>query len=174
MKIKYIIIIGMIILTVIGGYCLVKLLNSEENIKEEDLDVKKIKSFYMTYSNGYAMNSYTRYRLFLKDEKYFVEIKPYDTPEEELLEKEVDIIVANKIIEILKKYKVNKWNGFDKTDQNVLDGDSFSLSIVLDEDKFISAHGYMMWPDNYRNVEVEISSVFMEIYNNEKGIKEDE
>ena len=28
-----------------------------------------------------------------------------------------------------------------------------------------------MWPDNYRNVRDEISDLFMEIYNKEKGIE---
>ena len=174
MKTKYIIIIGIVILTIIGGYCLVKLLNSKEKPKEEDIDITKIKSFYMTYTNGYAMNSYTRYKLKIEDDKYIAEIKPYGIPEEELLEIEVDKSIMDKIVEVLKKYEVRKWNGFDKTDKDVLDGDSFSLSVGLEDNKSISASGYMMWPNNYRNVENEISTIFMEIYNNEKGIKEDE
>ena len=134
-------------------------------IKEEDLDVEKIKSFYITYSNGYAMNSYTRYELRLEDGKYLAEIKPYGVSEEDLLEIEVDKSVIDKIAEVLKKYEVNKWNGFDKTDQGVLDGDSFSLSVGLEDNKSISAHGYMMWPEHYRDVVSEISSIFMDIYN---------
>jgi len=39
---------------------------------------------------------------------------------------------------------------FDKVDKDVLDGNSFSLSINFGEDKSISAHGYMKYPSGYR------------------------
>ena len=163
MKTKYIV-IGVVIL-IVGVVCFM-IFKKRDTIKEEDMDVTKIKSFYLTYTNGYAMNSYTRYQLRFDDGKYIAEIKPYGVSEDDLLEIEVDKEVMNKTVEILKKYEVNKWDGFDKTDQGVLDGDSFSLSVSLEEDKSISAHGYMMWPEHYRDVVGEISPIFMDIYNN--------
>ena len=163
MKTKYIV-IGVVIL-IVGVVCFM-IFKKRDTIKEEDMDVTKIKSFYLTYTNGYAMNSYTRYQLRFDDGKYIAEIKPYGVSEDDLLEIEVDKEVMNKTVEILKKYEVNKWDGFDKTDQGVLDGDSFSLSVSLEEDKSISADGYMMWPEHYRDVVGEISPIFMDIYNN--------
>ena len=173
MKTKYIIIIALSIIVIIGGICLVRKL-SKETIKEEDLDISEIKSFYITYSNGYAMNYYTRYELDYKDGVYIAKIKPHGIREEDLLEIEVEKEVMERIAEILKKYQVNKWDGFDKTDQGVLDGDSFSFSVSLEGNKTIHASGYMMWPENYSSVRAELDDLFMEIYNKEKGNIEDE
>ena len=173
MKIKYVIILGIIVILAIGGFYLMKSIKKGNN-EEEKYDFSKIKSFYITYTNGYAMNSYTTYQLSVNNNKYMVKIKPYGIPEEELLEIEVDRKVVDKLIEILTKYEVNKWDGFDRVAKDVLDGNSFSLSITLEDEKTIDASGYMIWPDHYRDVINEISPIFMEIYNKEKGIKEDE
>ena len=59
---------------------------------------------------------------------------------------------VNTVIKKLNEYKIISWNGFRKTDKYVLDGNSFSMYIIYDGDKTISASGYMMWPNNYRNV----------------------
>lgn len=166
MKLKYII-IGLII--VIIGVCCYLILGNKKRIKDEELD--SVRSFYMTYSNGYMINAYTRYQLNIKDDKYIAEIKPYGVAEEDKLEIEVEKKVLDEITEVLKKYHVSKWDGFNKSDHGVLDGDSFSLSIYLNDDKSIQASGYMMWPENYRNVRDEISEIFMKIYNQEKKIE---
>ncbi len=172
MKLKYILIIALVIIMAIGGFYYMKY--RKEKVKDEDLEIANIKSFYITYTNGYMMSSYTRYQLTIKDGIYMVEIKPYGVGEEDKLETEVTIDLLEEITKILKKYEVNKWDGFDKTDQGVLDGDSFSFLVSFNNDKSIHASGYMMWPKNYRNVRDEISTLFMNIYNKEKGIKEDE
>ncbi len=46
-----------------------------------------------------------------------------------------------------------------------MDGDSFSISITMINDKSINASGYMKWPNNFRNVRDEISVLFMNLYN---------
>ena len=117
------------------------------------------------------VNSYTRYSLIMEDGKYIVEIKPYGVDEDDKLEIEVEKPIIEKISNVLKKYEVNKWDGFNKSDQGVLDGDSFSFSLTLNNDKTIHASGYMRWPDHFRDVRDAISPIFMEIYNKEKGIE---
>ncbi len=176
MKMKYMIIIGVIAIIAIGAFCLLKNRGKENpnNPIEEDLDITKIKSLYITYSDGYAMNYYTRYELKNKNGIYTAKIKPHGVAEEEELETEIEKEDADKILNVLKKYHVEKWDGFDKTDKDVLDGDSFSFSLTLDNGKSIHASGYMMWPKNYSDVVAEISPVFMKIYNNKKGIHNDE
>ena len=85
MKTKYIIIIGMIILTIIGGICLIKLLKDKDKPKpttKEEWDYSKVKSFYITFSNGYAMDSYTVYQLIFENDVYTVKIKPYGINED--------------------------------------------------------------------------------------------
>ena len=154
---KVYVIIGLIII-VLGGCCYL-LFRNKNKINVNELEVSNIKSFYFGYSNGYMINSNIRYELKIEDEKYIAKTI------------EVSKDIMDKASEIFKKYEVNKWDGFNKSDHNVMDGDSFSLGIWFNDDKSIHASGYMMWPDNYRNVREEISDLFMEIYNREKGIE---
>ena len=166
---KVYVIIGLIII-VLGGCCYL-IFRNKNRIKVDELDVSNIKSFYLGYSNGYMINSNIRYELKLEENKYIAKIKPYGVDDEDELTIEVSKEIMEKASEIFKKYEVNKWDGFNKSDHNVMDGDSFSLGIWFKDNKSIHASGYMMWPDNYRNVRDEISDLFMEIYNKEKGIE---
>ena len=78
--------------------------------------------------------------------------------------KEITKKEVKKIENILKKYEVYKWDGFNKSDQNVLDGNSFDISIILKNKETIRAYGYMKYPNNYREVKNELDNIFMEIY----------
>jgi hypothetical protein len=109
-----------------------------------------------------------------KTNKYMVEIKPYLVADEDKLVTEVDEKFKDKLKEILIKYDVAKWDGFSKSDKNVLDGDDFSFGAWFKDKTSIHASGYMMWPSNYSNVRGELDSIFMEIYTNEKGSIENE
>ncbi len=165
MKTKYIILI-VIILIIIIITLLYFFKFRKENVVVKEVEIKDVNSFYLSYSNGYAMNSNIRYELGLNKEtnEYVAKIKPYEIPEEDKKEIVVD---KNKMLELenlLKKHQVGKWNGFDKSDQGVLDGDSFSLSIMMDNGNRINASGYMMWPEGYRNFIADIDEFFMNIY----------
>ena len=47
---------------------------------------------------------------------------------------------------------VQKWNGFSKSNPNVLDGESFSLDIELTDGSTITAYGCNAYPENYQEV----------------------
>lgn len=119
-------------------------------------------SFNFFYTKGYAFNADIRYEYELKDGKYYASIKPYEVSEEDKTTKEVDKEFIIKVEEILNKYEVYKWNGFNKSDNDVLDGDSFSLSVSTEEET-ISASGYMSYPDNYLKVKNELDILFEEL-----------
>ena len=122
-------------------------------------EIKDIKEIDYSYSVGYAMNAYYKYDLLCED-KCTIKIKPNGYPEEDTKEYEVDDESINKIIDILKKYEVYKWDGYSKSDKNVLDGDSFTFIVRFKDGSSIHASGYMMWPDNYRNVKNELEEIF--------------
>jgi len=164
MKSKYIIIIislVIVFLIVIALLC-TKLLNKK-------IELKNIKYFSFSYSNGYAINSNIIYTLKKENNKLFVSIKPYGIDDEEKLETAVDSSFLSDLENVLNKYNVGSWNGFNKNNKYVLDGDSFSLSVNLENDKSISAHGYMEWPNNYNSVKEELDKLFMDIYIKELG-----
>lgn len=115
--------------------------------------------FRLFFTQGYMMNADTEYSYEYKDEKYIMTIKPYLVDKEDESSFEVDKSVIEELENIFNKYEVYKWNNFDKSDKDVLDGDSFSFSLEMN-DKDISAHGYMKWPENYRNVREEVGAIF--------------
>lgn len=164
MKKLLIIIIPIIILSTI---LLIIFLRPKKEKEEQDeiKQITEIKHFSFDYSQGYAINSYTRYKLDC-DTICIVDIKPYGISEEENTVVEVDDTFVNNLIEIINKYKVIKWNGFNRVAKDVLDGDSFSFNLHAQDDISITASGYMMWPDNYREVCDEIDNLFNNLVNN--------
>lgn len=157
MKIKILIIcIIILIITITISYLL------SNRKKTEISNIKTLRFFYTT---GYHINADVSYEINCKN-KCIATIKPSGISNEEAFQKEVDNNVKNKIEKVLQKYHVEKWDGFNKIDKNVLDGNSFSINISMDDDKTINASGYMKWPENYSEVKKELNKIFMEIYPN--------
>lgn len=155
-KVAFIILIILIILLV-GVICMFI-------FGQKKKEITSITKLHLSYSNGYMMDANTIYDIDKKDDKYFVTIKPHLIPEEESQTVEIDKKTINKIIEILNKNKVYKWNGFKKSDKYVLDGDSFSFWLYMDDGSDIHASGYMMWPDNYGTVKLELDNILGPLY----------
>lgn len=162
MKLKIILTI-FILVTIITIIYLI--LNKPNNKKVE---ISEIKRFTFSYTTGYMVNAYVRYEIEYKANKYIARIKPNGKKEEELLETELDLETIKNIEKILKDNNVSKWNGFNKVDKDVLDGNSFSISITMSNDEQITASGYMKYPDNYGNVRGSLDNIFDSIY---KGMK---
>ena len=162
---KYVVIIISVIALMIGSVFLYKKMNEKEIIKK--IEIGELTSLYLSYSKGYMMNANIRYEFKYDTETntYKALIKPYLVADEDTLEVEVDESFKDKLKEILIKYDVGKWDGFSKSDQNVLDGDGFSFGAWFQDKTSIHASGYMMWPENYSNVRNELDTLFMDIYN---------
>lgn len=157
---KIIIILG-IIIVLAGIVTTVIVLNKKQTEPEEPYqEIKDISSLSFSYDKGYAINANISYKIRKEDEKYVATIKLYGVPEEEAKEVEISNDKIKEIESILNKYKVSKWDGFRKSDNNVLDGDAFSFSVSYEDQKTIYAHGYMKWPDNYREVRDELDKLF--------------
>ena len=150
---KILIVLTIIILLSIGGIIIMF------SIKRK-VDIVNITKLHLSYSTSTMMNGNVIYEIEYKDNKYNLHIKPNMVPDEEAIDTEISKEDILKIEEILNKYKVYKWDGFQKSDKYVLDGNSFSFWVYFDEDKDIHASGYMMYPDNYGNVESELENIF--------------
>ena len=127
----------------------------------EEKKIESVKHLYFTYTSGYAANAYATYTLDCTD-KCTLKVKQLGVPEEETIEVEIPKEKVEEIANKLNEYHVSRWNGFNKTDKYVLDGDSFSFNIDFNEKDEINAHGYMMWPDNYSNVKSYLVDTFNE------------
>ncbi|SCW43356.1 hypothetical protein SAMN02910456_01098 [Ruminococcaceae bacterium YRB3002] len=66
------------------------------------------------------------------------------------LEGEISRETLTALEEICSRFDVRRWNGFNRSDPNVLDGDGFSLDIEYSDGKKISAHGSNSFPAHYR------------------------
>lgn len=129
--------------------------------------IEKISHLRFSYSTGYHINANVFYEIDLIDGKYILKVKPTDISEEETQEFELSKDKIQEIINKLNEYHVSRWNGFHKSDRNVLDGDSFSLNIRINQDESIEASGYMMWPNNYREVKTYLDTTLGSLYKTE-------
>ena len=146
MNIKKVIIIASIIVTIIILIVIGILLY--KHFKNKNVKIENIKRFHINYDGSH----------------YIASIKKDGVAEEDAKMVIISKKDVKRVENVLVKYKVNKWNGFDKVDKNVLDGDSFSLYVTFDDDTSIHAHGDMRYPENYGNVRGELDSIFNEFY----------
>ena len=77
----------------------------------------------------------------------------------------VDEPVLEQLGEIAGKYRLDRWDGFDKSNNHVMDGNNFSLSVTLTDGKTISAHGSNCFSDGYSEVKQEICELFEDLIN---------
>lgn len=125
--------------------------------------ISDIKSISYHYTTGTMMNADVRYEVECEGEKCLAKIKPNLVPDEEAMKYTVDKSVMDEIKDVLIKYHVERWDGFQKSDPNVLDGNSFSLYVSMADGNSISASGYMEWPNNYSEVSRELDKIFKSI-----------
>ena len=158
MKMKWVLII-LVIIIVIVVVCAVNQLSKKK-------EIHTMKEFYYSSSGGMAYNGNTYYKIKCK-EKCILDVKlPYKIEKRNIV---ISDDIVNQIIDVLNQYQVSTWDGFDKNDKNIMDGDSFTLKVSFDDKYSISAHGYMKVPKNYRDVISHISSILDPIYENTKS-----
>lgn len=75
----------------------------------------------------------------------------------------VDEPVLEQLGEIAGKYRLDRWDGFDKNNKHVMDGNNFSLSVTLADGKTISAHGSNSFPEGYGDAKQEICELFEDL-----------
>ena len=77
----------------------------------------------------------------------------YNPDEDKHVEKTIDAKYLDELAGIISKNDVAKWDGFDESEDGVLDGSGFTLKIEYDDGETIDVHGYMKYPDDYEKVE---------------------
>ena len=166
MKKVGVIIVVLVLLVIVGG-CIYWIKNHQNGITKKT-EITNFEYMHFHYSTGNMMYSYVNYDIDKnEDGKFIAKIKPNDIPDEEAKEVEVDEDTLNKVIEVLNEYDVLSWDKFNKSDKNVLDGNSFSLYMKIDDKNSVEASGYMEWPKNYGNVKGELDDIFKKLYETE-------
>ena len=126
----------------------------------KNMEIKELESFAFSYTTGNAMDASVSYELRLDDGVYTAVIKDDGVPLEEADIIETDQAFADRLAAFLHENKVERWNGFKKVNWRVLDGKSFSLALSTKDGKSLSAHGYMRWPKQYKEVKAGIENLF--------------
>ena len=156
---KIIVILVIVIITIFLIWGVYYMFFSDRSRKVDK--ISEINIFHYSYSVGNYYEARVYYELECED-KCILKIKDVGITEEDALIYDVDKEIIKKLESILNKYKVGSWNGFSKSDHNVLDGNSFSLYLRMKDDNTVEASGYMRWPKNYEEVKGELISLFDE------------
>jgi hypothetical protein len=119
-----------------------------------------IKSFELSVNENNMIHGYVHYVLRKTDDGYIANIKPVNIDPDECHDFPVEESKVEELIGILNTYEVSKWDGFDKVDKRILDGRSFTLSVWINDEDNISAHGYMKYPNNYKEVRKALDEFF--------------
>lgn len=138
-----------------------------EKIKKEkafiDRDIIRFKYYY-----GSGEGTLYEYNINYKDDKYVLTLKGFDFNNDKMnIEKEID---KNDIIELSKVIEDNNiksWNGFDESEKGIFDGNGFSLEIEYKSGEKIVAHGYMKYPENYKESHKKLSEYLLKLSNKE-------
>ena len=124
--------------------------------------VYQINKLEYSYTNGYEVNSDVSYKIDCED-KCILIIKEYGKDEKDVITKKLTNKDMDKFEDTLNKYHILSWKGFNKSDKNVLDGNSFSFHLRYNDDEKLSASGYMMYPNHYRDFKEKFEEYVTEI-----------
>lgn len=114
--------------------------------------------------NGTYMGAGFDYDYKFADGKHSVTVRLDGVLEEDALTLGVDETFAQQLLSVVDEYDLKKWDGFSKSDKNVLDGSGFGFSAEFDDGKKIFASGYMKYPKNYAEVRGALDELFIPPY----------
>lgn len=160
MKNKIFAIIILVLLIIVLTSVIIFYLTRKKIVLTKD----NINHIHFSYSTGNMMYANVSYDIDLEKEGYVATIKPNGVSDEAAKKVNLDKKTMEDLVDILNKYNITSWNGFKKSDKNVLDGNSFSFSIGTKDEKWIEASGYMMWPKNYSEVKGVFDSMIGDLY----------
>ena len=113
-------------------------------VVDEELNVtlraeRAISTFFL-YRNGEI--NYDSYQITREQDGYYVSVNDGEA-------QGMDSETADALMRIIDEYDVPRWDGFDESEENVLDGEGFWLEIALTDGTSITARGENAFPENY-------------------------
>lgn len=78
-----------------------------------------------------------------------------------------DVILQEDLLAELSRvateYRMDAWDGFDKVNKHVLDGESFEIRMVLGDGRLLRAHGSNAYPKGYQEAVLYIEQVLNDL-----------
>lgn len=112
--------------------------------KKTDSEVVKFSYNYGSYNGGYyeyAINKEGKKVIYTARGMNGVSLNK---------NKEISKSYLKKLTKVIDKNGIVIWNGFNKSNNGVLDGYGFSLNVEYANGEKITAHGYMDYPSGYK------------------------
>ena len=126
--------------------------------------IHNMRSFSFVYTCKSDALAERCYKLSIKDGEYTASFKDAGIPNSEAKIKTVSKEFALRLEGILNRYRITKWDRFDKTKLHVSDGNSFSLEIYDENGSSVSARGYEKTPRKFEAVKKDIEALFSEVF----------
>ena len=111
-----------------------------------------------SYHYGSFFGGYYEYDIVLQDNAVHFTARGMNGIELDI-DKDVDPAVLKELSLVITNNHLEKWDGFSKSDDNVLDGYSFSLVAKYDDERTLTADGYEKYPENYQKVHSELVDI---------------
>lgn len=144
------------ILTFIIAIIISMYISAGQNLYHDD-GIYQINNLDYFYTSGYGLNEDVSYKINCDDNCILI-IKEYGKDETDAITIKLTDKDMDEFESILNKNHILSWKGFSKSDKNVLDGDSFTFHLRYNDDEKLSASGYMMYPNNYKNFKTEFET----------------
>lgn len=126
----------------------------------EMVEKKEIRSFSYSHNGSTSYDGY--HYTFFQDETG-VHLTAELNCGWEKLDVDLDKEIMEQLETIVLEHQVYQWDGFCKTDTNVMDGEGFSLDITFMDDTTVSAHGSNAFPSGYGDAEDAFNGLFWEL-----------
>ena len=104
----------------------------------------------------YGEIRYDSYSIFLDEDGYHILVNDEEP-------QSMDEETVQKLMDVIEAYNVSSWDGFDKTNENVLDGEGFSLEIGFTDGTSVKALGDNAFPDQYADAMGEMWDILTHI-----------
>ena len=104
----------------------------------------------------YGEIRYDSYSIFLDEDGYHISVNDEES-------QSMDEETVQKLMEVIEAYNVSSWDGFDETNENVLDGEGFSLEIGFTDGTSVKALGDNAFPEQYADAMGEMWDILTNI-----------
>ena len=131
----------LLFLLIIGSFFVV--VGCKEKEKPNESAIKSFSYHYGGYNSGYY-----DYTIKYEDDK-LVFIASGANGVDLDIHTEIDKAKLEELAKLINDKKIYEWNGFARYDKDVYDGYGFSLRVIYEDGGFLTADGYMKYPDNY-------------------------
>ena len=97
-------------------------------------------SMFSLYRNGDVC--YDGYKITLREDGYHVSVNDRE-------EQYIDAESVEALMQVIEEYDISQWDGFDESNEYVLDGEGFWLEIIMTDGATVMARGNNAFPKNY-------------------------